>query len=204
MNKCINCFGLKEYGEAYTNFLLKEIEKGNNTVRKCAIQSLIHFLMKNHYMAKTEDLMKRLVSQFSEGKTYQCRIAFLQVYEQFSQNFSRQFFKNYNLKEAVLGLASDKVFEVRKKFVENALNVRKMLEADDKASLAKLESALLKNVTDKNKVISETAKQTLKDIKLLTKLFFDGCNSEDSQRQKNEEKLCTKEKEVSFWGFIQM
>ncbi|RZJ99424.1 MAG: hypothetical protein EOO43_26305, partial [Flavobacterium sp.] len=131
MKRCISCFALKDFGEAYSNFLLKEIEKGNNNVRKCAIQSLVQFIQKNHHMSKTDDIMKRLISQFSEANNYQSRIAFLQVYEQFTQNFSRQFFKNYNLNEAVLLLASDKVYEVRKKFVENALNVRKMLEGED-------------------------------------------------------------------------
>jgi len=150
----VNYFDLKEYGEVYVNFLLKEIERGNKNVRKCAIDSLILFLKKNHYLNKTNDIMKKTIELFSTSTAYQGRLAFLEFYEACAENFSRQFFKTYNLNDIALGLAHDKVVEIRKKVLQNAVILRKMMENEDKAFFMRLEAALLKNVTDQNKTIS--------------------------------------------------
>jgi len=145
---------LKDFGEFYVNFLIKEIERGNKSVRKCAIDSLILFLKKNHYLNKTNDIMKKTIDLFSTSASFQGRLAFLEFYEACAENFSRQFFKAYNLNELALNLAQDKVVEVRKKFLQNAVVLRKMIENEDKGFLTRFESTLLKNITDQNKTVS--------------------------------------------------
>lgn len=148
-------FELKDLGDVYVEYLIKEISRGIKDVRRCAIESLILYIKKNYYSQKTNEVMKKIISIFFGSVAFQGRLAFLEFYEQSTRHFSRQFFKTYNLNEAVAILALDKVVEIRKKFLENAIIFRKMIFNEDQILLGQLEEGIKKNVLDKNKFISQ-------------------------------------------------
>lgn len=203
MNACIGCFNLKELGDVYVSFLFKEMARGIKDVRKTAIDSLIVYLKRNHYSNKTADIIKKLATDFQESTTFQNRLVFLEFYEQAAEHFSRQFFKTHGLHEKSLALACDKVAEVKKKFLENAIVFKRMLLHEDKAVSIQLDEAISKNSKDKNKFIAQLAKQTAKDLSLLTPLFFEDFLEEDEERIQKEDRLKEREKEVSLKGCVQ-
>ena len=98
--------------------------------------------------------MKKIMDEFYYSKTFQGRLAFLEFYEQCSEHFSRQFFKTYNLNETGLKLGEDKVTEIKKKFLENAVNFKKMI-GEDRELGAKLEGVISKSIKDKNKYVAQ-------------------------------------------------
>lgn len=98
--------------------------------------------------------MKKIVDEFYNCKTFQGRLAFLEFYEQCAGHFSRQFFKNYNLNEMGLKLGEDKVTEIKKKFLENAANFKKIMSEDRELGV-KLDGVISKSVKDKNKYVAQ-------------------------------------------------
>jgi hypothetical protein len=153
----MNYFDMKDFGDVFTSFLFKEITQGAKEVRKAAIQSLVTYLRVNYYSNKSNEVVKKFTVEFACAENYQNRLAFLEFYEQAANNFSRKFFKRFDINEIALGLASDKVVEVKRKFMENVMGFKRMIEKDDSVLHAQLEAAVNLSMRDKNKYISQVS-----------------------------------------------
>ena len=151
----MDSFSLKDLGDVYVDYLLRQVSKGMTEVRKTAIESIIIFLKKNYYLSKSNEIIKKFTTEFAAGTTFRSRLVFLEFYEQCSEHFSKNFFKMHNLNDAVLNLALDSVYDVKKKFLESVVSIRKMLDDGDKALLSRFDQVISKNVADKNKSISQ-------------------------------------------------
>lgn len=157
----MDLFDLKELADVYIDYLIKGVPKGVKEVRRKSLETLVLYLSKNHYINKTNEVMKKVIDEFSKATTYQGRLAFLEFYEVCVGAFSRQFFKTYNLNELGLVLGEDKVTEIKKKFLENAVIFKKMLGEEDKSSGARLNDIISKNIKNGNKYISQVRVECL-------------------------------------------
>lgn len=145
---------MKEIADIYIDYLIKNVAKSVKEVRRCSLESIILYIKKNHYVGKTNEIMKKIADEFYDSKTFQGRLVFLEFYEQCAENFSKQFFKTYNLNEIGIKLGEDKVTEIKKKFLENAVNFKKMI-GEDRELRTKLDGAINKNIKDKNRYVAQ-------------------------------------------------
>ena len=94
--------------------------------------------------------MHNVVQSLTVASNHQQRITFLEIYEKLAENFSRRFFKTHGLNDPAMKMGEDKVPEVRKKFLEKCVTIRKMLNQNEALLIVRLEDHAAKNRMDKN------------------------------------------------------
>ena len=160
MHRCYDYFDIRELGEKYVTYLLERALKGQNQVQLAALDSIVLFVKRNYISKRTAEVMKIVTQTFYGGLHYKDRIAYIDLYARFADNFSRKFFKAYSLNEMAVKLADDKVRDVRKKVFENSVVIRKMLSSSENSLVAKLEDACSRSKVDKNKRLAEVREST--------------------------------------------
>lgn len=159
-------FELRELAYKYVNYLVERIVGGVKGVQTTAITSLIFILKKNYIPKRTAEIMHSVVQSLTIGSNHQQRITFLEIYEKLAENFSRRFFKTHCLNEPAMKMGEDKVPEVRKKFLEKCVAIRRMLNQNEALLIVRLEDHAAKNRMDKNPRIA--------NVKILFKLNLTG------------------------------
>lgn len=167
INKCHDYFDIKELGEKYVTYLLDRALKGQNQVQPVALDSIILFLKRNYISKRTAEVMKIVTQTFYGGLHAKDRIAFVELYAKLADNFSRKFFKTFNLNEMVVKLADDKVPDVRRKVFEHCVVIRKMLSPNETSLVAKLEDGCTRSKVDKNKRLAEVIINKIAKLKVI-------------------------------------
>lgn len=145
-------YSIKELNDKIAPFLMNRMKEGATEVRLKAIDFFAKFMKINYISVKFKEMLKSIVEEFASSSCYQHRISFIFLFSKFGENFSRTFIKQ-NMLNLIFPLAGDKVSQVRRKFAENLLEIRKCFMVDDTEGIQKFNDVVRKLTTDSDKEV---------------------------------------------------
>ena len=109
---------------------------------------------------KTKEIMTKIHEEFFNSENYKYRMIYLDFYGHMSKIFSSKFLKENKLLYYCMGLAGDRIVNVRRKFVKILPSLKKTILFDDNEHLKRFEDIVSKLVLDFDKEVSEVSKQS--------------------------------------------
>ena len=181
-------FPVPDYNDFFIGELASLIKTGSKEVKKLASISYCELYLKNYLSATRSGTLGKILS-LSKSTTCFERLAALGFVEVAMTYFSRRFLAEEGIVKAYLSLGEDKIANVRIKFVVLSPKMNKLIVQEELRSQLMMVLTLHQNDMDKDvRKLAKDAYQSIKQQGIV--------NEDDSMKEKREQDLIKKEKEV--------